>query len=121
MGKNLHVSWPRLFAGSPRTVVASRSRMVGQLGFRFGECKGCSESPPGCKVSNPCSTNLRMNQKQQLSLENNESLSVQIIPTDLQDWLESLSATDIPVRFMATSHQDSAGALNGIAYSSSND
>jgi hypothetical protein len=62
-----------------------------------------------------------MNQKPQLSLENKESLSVQIIPIDLQDWLESRPATDIPVRFMADSDQDSARVLNGIAYSPLND
>lgn len=62
-----------------------------------------------------------MNQKPQLSLENNESLSIQIVPIDLQDWLESRHATDIPVRFMATSDQGSPRALNGIAYSPLND
>lgn len=62
-----------------------------------------------------------MNQKPQLSLENNESLSIQIVPIDLQDWLETRPATDIPVRFMATSDQGSRQALNGIAYSPLND
>jgi len=62
-----------------------------------------------------------MNQKPQPSLEKNESLSLQIIPIDLQDWLESRPATDIPVRFMATSDLDSTRALNGIAYSPLND
>jgi len=45
----------------------------------------------------------------------------QIVPIALQDWLESRPATDIPVRFMATSDLDSTRPLNEIAYSPMND
>jgi hypothetical protein len=62
-----------------------------------------------------------MNQNPHLRIENNESLSLQIVPIDLQDWLESRPATEIPVRFMAPSDQGSPRALNGIAYSPLND
>jgi hypothetical protein len=121
VAKNLHALVATILRGLPTNSRGFPVRIGTQPGFRFRGVKADRKRPPACKVSNPSSTNLHMNQKPQLGLENKESLSVQIIPIDLQDWLESRSATDIPVRFMANSDRDSARALNRIAYSPLND
>ena len=54
-----------------------------------------------------------------LKVLNKEPL--QIVPIDLQDWLESPGGADIPVRFMATGGTDAPRPDSGIAYSALND
>ena len=62
-----------------------------------------------------------MNQKASVCIEGTEQGPLQIVPIDLQDWLESPGGADIPVRFMATSGTDAPRPDSGIAYSALND